>query len=515
MSDFSIEITYNSDFGSFGSGNGEFNNPSRATILNNELFVVDKQNHRIQVFDLSGAYIRQFGSLGSGNDNFSFPEGITNDGTDLYITDAANNRVKKHQVDGTFLLAFGTFGSGNDNFYYPVGIDFDGTNLFIVDKQNHRVKIHQLNGTYLSQFGSLGTGNQNFNFPEGIAISNNDVIVADSANKQVKRFTTSGSFLSKINDTTFGYPVGITNIDDDVFCVTDRIKNKILFFDKVNLFIDEYGEAGSGQDDFSFPISAAYEDDQLFIVDSANSRVKKLDIEVIAEEFAFKDVLVKITKQLYPTGRAWWLKLQNTFYLLHEGLALSESRALQNDTDILNSILPDNPFFTEEDAFNWENALGLFIQPSLDLEERKAAILRRMKHPGEIPARQHYLYLQGQLQAVGFNVYVHENRIDAGGGQYEIINVIDALYDNFKYDETLYDNAGIGDFSIIANYVSESKDAGFVFGSDVNLRSTFFIGGVNLGDRADILETRKDEFRHLILTIKPAQTSGFLLIDYI
>ena len=47
MSDFSIEIAYNSTFGTSGAGNGQFNYPVSLTILNNDIFVSDKQNHRV------------------------------------------------------------------------------------------------------------------------------------------------------------------------------------------------------------------------------------------------------------------------------------------------------------------------------------------------------------------------------------------------------------------------------------------------------------------------------------
>jgi len=515
MSDYSVNITYNNDFGSQGSGNGEFSYPSGCCILNNELFVVDKQNHRIQVFNFSGVYQRQFGSIGSGNDNFFFLECITTDGVDLYITDSANHRIKKHQTDGTFISEFGSSGTGNNNFKYPVGIDYNDGKLYVSDKQNHRIKTHLIDGTFISNFGSYGTGDNNLNFPEGLAVINNDLIIVDSGNKKVKTFNISGVFIIKITDTIFGYPTGIFNINDEIFGVVDKIRNKIFFFDNTSSLISDYGSYGSGDDEFYFPMYAIYDNELLFIIDSGNFRVKILNAIATIETPLYKDQILKLTKQLYPTGRVWWFNFNNIFSKFHEGLALSESRALQTCTGLLNSILPDNENFTEEDAYNWESALGLYIQTGLSLADRKLAILRKMQHPGDIPARQHYLYLQGQLQLAGFDVFIHENRIDIGGGIYEIVNIISSLYGNFNYGDNVYGNTGIGDYTKIANYVSESKDLDFDFGDDINLRATFFVGGETFGTRADINEDRKNELRHLILTIKPAQTAGFLLIDYI
>jgi len=429
--------------------------------------------------------------------------------------DSANHRIKKHQPDGTFISIFGSSGTGNNNFKYPICIAYNSGNLYITDKQNHRVKTHQVNGTFLSEFGSYGTGDNNLNFPEGIAIVNNDIVVADSGNNEVKTFNISGVFITKVTDTVFGYPVGITSIEDQIFAVIDKTRNTVFFYDDTSSLITQFGSVGTGDDEFSFPISAAYDSNAMFVTDSANHRVKILDVVTTVEVPVYKDQIVKLTKQLYPTGRAWWMPFQGTFYKLNEALALSESRALEYNTGLLDSILPDNDNFTEEDAFNWESALGLYIQTGLSLADRKAAILRRMHHPGDIKARQHYLYLEGQLQAAGFSVYVHENRFDTGGGVYEILNIVPAIYGEFSYGNNVYGNVGVSNYTKIANYVSETKDATFDFGGSVNLRATFFIGGQTFGTRANVDADRKDEFRHLILTIKPAQTAGFLLTDYV
>jgi len=516
MSEYSIDITFNDEFGSQGTGNGEFSYSSGVVILNNEVYVVDKQNHRIQVFDLAGVYQRQFGSVGSGNDNFFFPERITTDGTNLYITDSANHRIKKHQPDGTFILEFGSDGTGNNNFKYPVGIAYNSGNLYIADKQNHRIKTHLIDGTYISDFGAYGSNDNNLNFPEGVEIVNSDIIVADSGNNEVKTFNISGVFIKKVSGIIFGYPIDIVRITGNIFGVVDKTRNLLHFFDDTGNNIGEFGNSGSGDGEFFFPIAGSYDNEKLFITDSGNFRVEILNAIPEITVAVYKDDLVKLSEQLYPTGRAWWLQLNTVFRNLHEGLALSESRALEFNTNLLNSILPDNDNFSTDDAANLERALGLFIQPSVNLEDRKAAILRKMQHPGNIPARQHYLYLQGQLQAAGFNVYVHENRVPLGGGQYEVRNIIPAICGEFNYNDTVYNNLGIsGSFSKLANYIDEDKDSGFVFGNDINLRATFFIGGEIFGDYADVSELRKKEFRELILKIKPAQTACWLLINYI
>jgi hypothetical protein len=228
---------------------------------------------------------------------------------------------------------------------------------------------------------------------------------------------------------------------------------------------------------------------------------------------------IKLTKQLYPSGRAFKMADNSYFRKLHEGLSKSEKTAYESAFSILDSAIPDNDNFTADDATAWERRLGLITNTAVSLANRKAAIIRKMNHPGNIPARSNYRFLEGQLQAAGFDVYVHENRFPDGMGGYTTQNPIDLSggvgavspqYGDFQYGDQQY-GAYYG--NIIVNYIEEDVDSLFNIGE--NLRSTFFIGGAVLGDFANVDLSRKKEFRQLILKIKPVQNVGFLFINYI
>jgi hypothetical protein len=249
----------------------------------------------------------------------------------------------------------------------------------------------------------------------------------------------------------------------------------------------------------------------------------------------FESRFLLLTKQLYPRGRAWKLFNNSWFERLHKGLAVSESRAYGDAVAILNSILPDNDNFTAEDATDWERRLGLINNPLVDLADRKLAIIRKMNHPGTIKARQHYLYIQGQLQAAGFDVYVYENFGELLPADFIVIDGIGEL-DEYELDElelgdatTVYpdlfavpdlDSFDLGDFdldgdvylNLIVNNIPTEADSYFDIGQTA--RATFFIGGFPQGTFANVPLVRRDEFRKLILTLKPVQNVGYLLINY-
>jgi hypothetical protein len=228
--------------------------------------------------------------------------------------------------------------------------------------------------------------------------------------------------------------------------------------------------------------------------------------------------ILKLTDQLYPSGRAFKFAKDSEFKKLHEGLALSEERAYNDALAILDSILPDNDNFSLDDAADWERRLGLITNLSVSLEDRKAAILRKMNHPGTIPARQHFLYLEGQLQSAGFDVFVFENKFPDGGGGIEtrtpgvvsgtsgkLIQHGPVNHGSTQHGKSFFDK--------VVNSINPDVDKLFDVGS--NLRSTFFIGSDPVGDFANIDAEREAEFRQLILKIKPAQTVGYLFINYI
>ncbi len=231
------------------------------------------------------------------------------------------------------------------------------------------------------------------------------------------------------------------------------------------------------------------------------------------------DKIKNLTKQLYPTGRAFWLPFDGIFERLHNALNISEVQVYNDIVSTLDCILPDNENFTIYDARDWEIRLGITPNELMDLADRKLAILRKLNQPGLAPAKSNWRYLEKQLRAAGFDVYVHENRFDnyptgyitmtpfqlTGDASY----MVSPQYGDFQYGDVQYG----GTFTkFVANHISELLDWQY---NITNLRKTFYIGGLTAGDFANVPLIRKDEFRQLILTIKPTQTVGFLLINYV
>lgn len=233
------------------------------------------------------------------------------------------------------------------------------------------------------------------------------------------------------------------------------------------------------------------------------------------------DKIIKLTSQLFPTGRAFRAPAGGDFDLLKKALSRSEARFHDDAKSVLDSMLPDNDNFTEQDATDAERRYGLISNPNTLLTDRKLAILRKINHPGGILARQSYRFLERELRAAGFDVYVYENRFDYGDGTFytkspeefslEAYPTTDIQYsDTVEYGEVEYGGQFFS--NKVVNHIDEEIDDEFDSGDD--FRSTFFIGFSPAGTWAHVDNARKQEFRQLILRIKPVQTVAFLLVHF-
>lgn len=223
---------------------------------------------------------------------------------------------------------------------------------------------------------------------------------------------------------------------------------------------------------------------------------------------------------LYPRARAFKMPFNGDFDRLHKALSISEAKLYREAMLILDSAIADSSNFTADDATHWERVLAIFSGgSSVALADRVLAINRKIAHPGTTKPRQNWRYVQAQLQAAGFDVYVHENKFSDGLGGFttktpdEILGSLSgtAVFEDATEFEDGVEFGGLA-IAKVANWIDEVEDDSFVIGS--NYRSTFYIAGETITDFVDLPVERKNEFRQLVLQLKPAQTVAFLFINF-
>ena len=175
-----------------GSKLGELMHPCGVCVIDNEVFVCDRNNCRIHVFSKELHPLRTFGSQGRNCGQLHWPYDLVQDHEGrIYVTDCDNHRVQVFDKSGRFLHTFGSRGSEESKLKRPMGISLsgDGKHIFISEYDNHRVSVYKTDGMYVAAFGHYGTKKSEFCYPVGLAFDSNGFLyVCDQGNNRIQVF---------------------------------------------------------------------------------------------------------------------------------------------------------------------------------------------------------------------------------------------------------------------------------------------------------------------------------------
>lgn len=224
----------------------------------------------------------EWGTQGSGDGEFTNPWGIAGDGEYIYMADFGNNRIQKFWPNGTFVKEWGTFGSGDGELFYPTGIVVDSSgNVYVSEYGNDRISKFDTNGAFITRWGSYGSGDGQFRDPYGIAVdSSGNVYTTEHAWHRVQKFWPNGTFIKKwgsggSGDGQFINPLGIV-ADSGFVYVADGLNHRIQKFDTDGGFISKWGTAGPGDGQFRTPVGIAVDSgNNVFTVEQSNARFQK------------------------------------------------------------------------------------------------------------------------------------------------------------------------------------------------------------------------------------------------
>ena len=188
-------------FGTKGSLPSEFDYIHGVAVdENGHILVVDNSNHRIQKFTADGKFIMAVGKLGSSVQclEFHYPHGIgIHPHTKMiYVVDTDNHRIQILHPSLTAYSMFGRRGNKEGEFEFPYDVAFDTNgNVYVTDSDNNRIQVFTAEGRYLGQFGEKNEA-MKLSTPHGIAIgADNIVYVTENKSNCVSIFTTEGQFL--------------------------------------------------------------------------------------------------------------------------------------------------------------------------------------------------------------------------------------------------------------------------------------------------------------------------------
>lgn len=230
------------------------------------------------------------------------------------------------------------------------------------------------------------------------------------------------------------------------------------------------------------------------------------------------DIFSNLASQLYPTGRAFYMQKGGVMDNTHLAFNRSFIRVISDARLTIDSTFPDNENFSADDCTLWEYRFGMVTDTTLSVQQRRAAIYRRMSRGRNVPARQHQSYIEAQLQLAGFDVYVYENGFIEGGVRVykKPEEIIAGSAGEVQHGGLSQHGIGMQHGGGTSQVIANSYKPNEVFSvSDSKLWASFFIAGSTLGSIAEIPAKREEEFRELVLKLKPAHLIAFTFINYI
>jgi sugar lactone lactonase YvrE len=143
---FSPEKKFILQWGVHGSAPGEFIRPQSLDIDEHDrIWVADACNHRVQVFNASGATAQlemNWGEQGTELGKLNYPYGLQLDRRGhVYLCEFGNHRVQKFTTKGELVGWWGTIGRRRGELDQPWSAQLDSQGrLHILDSYNHRVQ---------------------------------------------------------------------------------------------------------------------------------------------------------------------------------------------------------------------------------------------------------------------------------------------------------------------------------------------------------------------------------------
>ncbi len=254
-------------------------------VAGNYVYVADSGNNRIQRFALDGSEAMQWGTKGSGPGQFSYPRGVAANGSEVLVADDDNYRIEKFDPNGAFQASAGSGGTGPGQFGFPYGVTLDAAgNAYVADDINHRIVKLTPELAFAGAWGGYGSKPGQLAFPRALAAGPaGDTYVADTANDRIEVFGPEGSYLrsfgtSRMTPGVMTAPRGLAADPTGRLLVSDTVANRVqLFSPGSDAFAGAWTSAGGPRPGFNAPAGIGVDPrGSVYITDQGNERIVRL-----------------------------------------------------------------------------------------------------------------------------------------------------------------------------------------------------------------------------------------------
>lgn len=204
-----------------------------ATDFDDNIYV--SSCHKLQKFTRGGELMKCIGQKGRKTGRFCDPRGVTWHKDKVYVCDRSNHRIQVFDMDLNFIRSIGSHGRGRGEFDKPFDVKFDAKGkMYVAEYGNGRVQVMDTSGKFLRTFGERGHGKMSHQ-PSGLLIADKFVYVSDYTNDCILVYETRGNFVTSfgtfgLKEGEFHAPFCITACADGLIHVCDYWNSRVQIY---------------------------------------------------------------------------------------------------------------------------------------------------------------------------------------------------------------------------------------------------------------------------------------------
>ena len=167
----------------------------------------------------------------------------------------------------------------NTDILNPADIYADGEYIFILDGTDQTIK--RFNGEI--QFGGFGTDKETFLKAVSIDGIKGNIFILDKSARRIKIFDTDGNYISEFPVDEIESPSEMALDGFGRLYILDKTNFKIYIYTEEGKYINEFGAYGWGAGFLHSPVSIAYDNQYLYILDDKRISIFDPDGNYIKE----------------------------------------------------------------------------------------------------------------------------------------------------------------------------------------------------------------------------------------
>ena len=216
------------------------------------IYIADRDNHRVQVFSCKGDYLFMF------SEKMNRPVGICISQNEVFVTQCSGHCINVYELEGKLIKSVGNKGNGVAQFSYPHGLEISdrNNNIYVCDNDNHRVLILTKELKYHSMLGI-----DLLYYPRDVKVTRDRVLVLDGSDPCMFVFNSDHVLTNRLITRGDGKQTNSPfcfDIDREYnIIMSDLWDHCVYVFNQEGEQIHKFGKGGQGIGEFYHPYGIA------------------------------------------------------------------------------------------------------------------------------------------------------------------------------------------------------------------------------------------------------------------